>query len=348
MNSPSTQNRSGSLIRIPIEGERIPVRENTAATKIQKVMRGNKTRKTLNENRQDAQAAANDLTDQILGDSINEASGLFHDPIIHDPENTAATNIQKVMRGNKSRAKTARLKIFKNLTKDKNISSNISNKHAKRYYSDIDQNEPAFKKQLVKDTTNEDTIRDIVNGMIKKVEKSHGLQKIKAPKVKKGNPVLKRQYDVNFIPQNTVKQMYEELKQPMNYNMKNMKVDNIASTKIGSVFKGHLARKKLNNEITNMENQLGHIENKVVLGAEQHVKMLENQLGNIRQQKIKIIKDKTATKIQSAIRNKIEKNDMMNQRQQVREAELKQMEAVKDKEIKDNAAKKTTSVNKKS
>ena len=36
-----------------------------AATNIQKVIRGNKTRKTLNENRQDAQAAANDLTDQF-------------------------------------------------------------------------------------------------------------------------------------------------------------------------------------------------------------------------------------------------------------------------------------------
>jgi hypothetical protein len=47
---------------------------------------------------------------------------------------------------------------------------------------------------------------------------------------------------------------------------------------------------------------------------------------------------KAATTLQNVIRNKNAKKDMMKQRMTVREAELKQMEAVKDKAIKDNAA----------
>ena len=47
-----------------------------------------------------------------------------------------------------------------------------------------------------------------------------------------------------------------------------------------------------------------------------------------------------ATTLQSAIRNRTAKRAMMKQRQLVGEAELKQMEAAKDKAIKDDAAKK--------
>ena len=49
-----------------------------------------------------------------------------------------------------------------------------------------------------------------------------------------------------------------------------------SATKIQSAIRNKNARNKANSKrITNMENQLGQIENKVVLGAEQHVKMLE-------------------------------------------------------------------------
>ena len=59
-----------------------------------------------------------------------------------------------------------------------------------------------------------------------------------------------------------------------------------SATKIQSAIRNKNARNKANSKrITNMENQLGQIENKIVLGTEQHVKMLENQLGNIRQNK---------------------------------------------------------------
>lgn len=50
--------------------------------------------------------------------------------------------------------------------------------------------------------------------MVKRVEKAHALQKLKVPKVKKGRPVLKRPLDVKFIPQQKIKEMYNELKQP--------------------------------------------------------------------------------------------------------------------------------------
>ncbi len=56
----------------------------------------------------------------------------------------------------------------------------------------------AIKRQFVKDTTPEDAIKDVMNSMIKRVEKSHGLQKLKVPKVKKGNLVLKRGYDIDI------------------------------------------------------------------------------------------------------------------------------------------------------
>ncbi len=52
--------------------------------------------------------------------------------------------------------------------------------------------------------------------MVKRVEKAHGLQKLQVPKVKKGRPVLKRQYDVKFISQSKIKEMNNELKQPEN------------------------------------------------------------------------------------------------------------------------------------
>ncbi len=50
--------------------------------------------------------------------------------------------------------------------------------------------------------------------MIKHVEKSNALKKLIVPKVKKGRPVLKRQYDVKFIPHQKIKEIYNELKQP--------------------------------------------------------------------------------------------------------------------------------------
>ena len=49
-------------------------------------------------------------------------------------------------------------------------------------------------------------------------------------------------------------------------------------------------------------------------------------------------KQQSATKIQSAMRNKTAKRDMMKQRQTVREVELKQLEAIKQGKINDNAA----------
>ena len=55
----------------------------------------------------------------------------------------------------------------------------------------------------------------------------------------------------------------------------------------------------------------------------------------------KIVRKQNAvTTLQNAIRNRTAKRDMMKQRQLVGEAELKQMEAAKDKAIKDDAAKK--------
>ena len=136
------------------------------------------------------------MTDQILGDSINELSQLSN-----DTEYNAATKIQKSLRGNRGRAKTERLKIYKNTIKDMPISSNLTKRSSKRGYLEILDKEPPLKRQFVKDTTTEDTIKDVMNSMIKRVEKSHGLQKLKVPKVKKGNPVLKRQYDIKYIPQ---------------------------------------------------------------------------------------------------------------------------------------------------
>jgi hypothetical protein len=86
----------------------------------------------------------------------------------------------------------------------------ISNK---RFFSDKNE-EPSFKRQLIKDTTTEDTVRDVVDDMVKRVEKAHALKKLNVPKVKKGRPVLKRQNDVKYIPQQKIKEMYHELKPP--------------------------------------------------------------------------------------------------------------------------------------
>ena len=129
-----------------------------------------------------------------------------------------------------------------------------------------------------------------MEGMIKRVEKSHGLQKLKVPKVKKGNPVLKRQYDIKYIPQNTVKEMYNELKLPIQSDLQNKNLN--ASTKINSVIKGHLSRKDTRNEI---------------------LKQASNE-------------KTAATTLQNTIRNRNAKRDMMQQRQLVGEAQLKQME----------------------
>ena len=59
------------------------------------------------------------------------------------------------------------------------------------------------------------------------------------------------------------------------------------------------------------------------------------------------LKQPAIIKIQSAVRNRTAKRDMMNQRQQVGEAQLRQMEAVKDNAIKDDAAKKIQATAKK-
>ena len=50
-------------------------------------------------------------------------------------------------------------------------------------------------------------------------------------------------------------------------------------------------------------------------------------------------KKTAATKIQSAIRNRTAKRDMMKQRQTADEIKLREMEAIKDKSIKDDAGK---------
>ena len=47
--------------------------------------------------------------------------------------------------------------------------------------------------------------------MVKRIKKSNALKKLNVPKVKKGRPVLKRQDDVKYIPQQKIKEMYNEL-----------------------------------------------------------------------------------------------------------------------------------------
>jgi hypothetical protein len=118
-------------------------------------------------------------------------------------EDTAATTISSILRGHKGRARTERLKKIQDTIKEKTILSNIAQPKLttnKRYYADAIE-ESSFKRQLIKDTTTEDTVRDVVNDMVKCVEKAHGLQILQVPKVKKGRLVLKRQYhdDVKFI-----------------------------------------------------------------------------------------------------------------------------------------------------
>ena len=227
-----------------------------------------------NIKKQDAQAAANDLISQLSNNT----------------EYNAATKIGSVFKGHKGRAKTERLKIYKNTIKDIPVRSNLTKRSTKRGYLEIIDKEPPLKRQFAKDTTTEDTIKDVMEGMIKRVEKSHGLQKLKVPKVKKGNPVLKRQYDIKYIPQNTVKEMYNELKLPIQSDLQNKNLN--ASTKINSVIKGHLSRKDTRNEI---------------------LKQASNE-------------KTAATTLQNTIRNRNAKRDMMQQRQLVGEAQLKQME----------------------
>ena len=84
--------------------------------------------------------------------------------------------------------------------------------------------------------------------------------------------------------------MYNELKLPIQSNLQNKNLN--ASTKINSVIKGHLSRKDTRNEI---------------------LKQASNE-------------KTAATTLQNAIRNRNAKRDMMQQRQQVGEAQLKQME----------------------
>ena len=86
----------------------------------------------------------------------------------------------------------------------------------------------------------------------------------------------------------------------------------INATNIQKVVRGHASRKDLRNEI----------------------------LKNASQEKT------AATKIQSAIRNRTAKRDMMKQRQAVDEIKLKEMEAIKDQSIKDDAAKQLQAKNK--
>jgi hypothetical protein len=265
---------------------------NDAATTIQSAVRNRnalnetiskakqkQTNETLNnamENikKQDAQADANDLISQLSNKT----------------EYNAATKIGSVFKGHKGRAKTERLKIYKNTIKDIPVRSNLTKRTSKRGYLEIIDKEPPLKRQFAKDTTTEDTIKDVMEGMIKRVEKSHGLQKLKVPKVKKGNPVLKRQYDIKYIPQNTVKEMYNELKLPIQSDLQNKNLN--ASTKINSVIKGHLSRKDTRNEI---------------------LKQASNE-------------KTAATTLQNTIRNRNAKRDMMQQRQLVGKAQLKQME----------------------
>ena len=126
--------------------------------------------------------------------------------------------------------------------------------------------------------------------MVKRVEKAHGLQKLKVPKVKKGNPVLKRKYTMQFIPQEKIKTMYNEVREPkISSDLQTISLARqAASTKIGKVIKGHLARKDTRNEIINLASN-----------------------------------EKAAATLQSAVRRK---TDMMKKRQLVDEEQLKQME----------------------
>ncbi len=64
---------------------------------MQKTFRGYRTRKIIKENAIDAQAAATDLTDQILGDSIHESGDLFREE--------AAKKIGSVFKGHTVRKK---------------------------------------------------------------------------------------------------------------------------------------------------------------------------------------------------------------------------------------------------
>ena len=54
-----------------------------------------------------------------------------------DRQINAATTIQKVIRGNKGRAKTERLKIYKNTIKDIPVRSNLTKRSSKRGYLEI-------------------------------------------------------------------------------------------------------------------------------------------------------------------------------------------------------------------
>jgi hypothetical protein len=203
--------------------------KNTRALDIQSVFRGHRARKQAKakENKSYTQQAT-----QISKKTLDE--------------DAAATTISSILRGHKGRAKTARLKKFQDTIKDKTILSNIAQPTTnKRFFLDKNE-EPSFKRQLVKDTTTEDTVRDVVNDMVKRIEKSNALKKLNVPKVKKGRPVLKRQYDVKFIPQQKIKEMYNELREPKissDLQTRPSVRQEAAATKIGKVVKGHLSRK---------------------------------------------------------------------------------------------------------
>jgi hypothetical protein len=95
-------------------------------------------------------------------------------------EDTAATTISSILKGHEGRAKTVRLKKIQDKIKDQTILSNIAQPKpttSKRYYADTIE-EPSYKRQLIKDTTTEDTVRDVVNDMVKRVEKSNALKKL--------------------------------------------------------------------------------------------------------------------------------------------------------------------------
>ncbi len=187
-----------------------------AASKIKAALKRNKNKpgidavKSLLNERIAAKKVQDELKDVFETEKKTRATTKLQTQKIEDD---AATTIASILRGHKGRAKTARLKKFQDKTKDQTILSNIAQPTTNKRFNADTIEEPSFKRQLIKDTTTEDTVRDVVNDMVKRVEKSNALRKLNVPKVKKGRPVLKRQYDVKYIPQQKIIEMYNESKQ---------------------------------------------------------------------------------------------------------------------------------------
>ncbi len=138
-----------------------------AGTKIQKVVRGHKARKQLPEIKEEYDRQQ--LTNQM---------------------NNAASTMQGAVKGYKARAKTERLKKYKDaIAINKSIASNITKPPkkpitSKRYYEALNE-EPSYKRQSIKDTTTEDTVRDVINDMVKRIEKVMHYKKLKFQESKK-------------------------------------------------------------------------------------------------------------------------------------------------------------------